>query len=148
MPLVARLFVRAGIVYLILTFLAGAVLLVLEALGKPAPFIVGIEHGHMGFVGWLVNTVAGVALWLLPLNRKAFPKTQGRYPETAARAAFVMLNVGLPLRLIVEPIHAFQPSPAAAALLVASAVLQFGAIAIVAWVVWHRVYPPPLRPDV
>lgn len=148
MPLVARLFLRAGIVYLVLTFVAGTVLLVLEAFGRPAPFIAGIEHGHMGFVGWLVNTVAGVALWLLPLNRKAFPQTQGRYPETGARAAFVMLNVGLPLRLIVEPIHQFHPSAATAALLVASAALQLGAIAVVAWVVWNRVYAPPLRPDV
>lgn len=67
MPLVARLFVRAGIVYLVLTFVAGAILLCLEAFGRPAPFVASIEHGHMGFVGWLVNTVAGVALWLLSL---------------------------------------------------------------------------------
>jgi hypothetical protein len=72
-PFVPRLFVKAGIVYLMLTFLLGAVLLGLEAAGRPMPFIIGIEHGHMGFVGWLVNTVIGVALWLLPLNRKAFP---------------------------------------------------------------------------
>ncbi|HKE37927.1 MAG TPA: hypothetical protein VKB39_10860, partial [Candidatus Baltobacteraceae bacterium] len=83
MPFVARLFVRTGIVYLVLTFLAGAALLVLEAAGRPAPFIIGVEHGHTGFVGWLVNTVIGVALWLLPLNRQAFPETQGRYPELA-----------------------------------------------------------------
>jgi hypothetical protein len=92
MPFVARLFLRAGIVYLALTFLAGAVLLTLEAIGSPAPFVIAVEHGHMGFVGWLVNTVAGVALWLLPLNKRAFPETQGRYPEAIARAAFVMLN--------------------------------------------------------
>lgn len=148
MPLVARLFLRAGIVYLVLTFVAGAVLLCLEALGKPAPFVASIEHGHMGFVGWLVNTVAGVALWLLPLNRNAFPQTQGRYPEGAARAAFVMLNVGLPLRLIVEPLHGLHPSAVTASLLAASAILQLAAIAVIGWIVWKRVYAPPLRPNV
>lgn len=148
MPLVARLFLRTGIIYLALTFAAGAALLIAEALGRPVPFIIGVEHGHMGFVGWLVNTVAGVALWLLPLNRKAFPETQGRYPETAARAAFVLLNVGLPLRLIVEPIYVTHASSAASALLVASAVFQVAAILTVAWIVWKRVYAPPLRPDV
>ena len=57
MPYVPRLFIKTGIICLAMTFLLGAVLLVLEAVGRPAPFIIGIEHGHMGFVGWLVNTV-------------------------------------------------------------------------------------------
>lgn len=148
MPFVPRLFVKAGILYLALTFLLGAVLLSLEAAGHPPPFIVGIEHGHMGFVGWLVNTVIGVALWLLPLNRSAFPQTQGRYPEAPARASFAMLNVGLPLRLIVEPIHAAAPTPVTRALLLFSALLQLAAVVIVAWIAWQRVYPPPLRPEV
>lgn len=148
MPLVPRLFIKAGIVYLALTFVAGAVLLSLEAAGQPAPSLIGIEHGHMGFVGWLVNIVIGVALWLLPLNRKAFPQTQGRYPETAARASFVMLNVGLPLRLVVEPLHSANPSIVTSAALYLSALLQLGAVLIVAAIAWRRVYAPPLRPDV
>ncbi len=148
MPFVPRLFVKAGIVYLVLTFLLGAVLLGLEALRRPVPFIIGIEHGHMGFVGWLVNTVIGVALWLLPLNRKAFPKTQGRYPETLARLAFTLLNVGLPMRLIVEPLHQARPTQATAMLLLISAVLQLSAILVVGWIAWSRVYAPPVRPSV
>lgn len=148
MPFVARLFLKTGIVYLALTFLAGAVLLSLEAVGRPAPFIIGIEHGHMGFVGWLVNTVVGVALWLLPLNRSAFPQTQGRYPETLARAAYCSLNTGLVLRLVVEPIFAAHPAALASGALIAAAVLQFAGIAAVAWIAWKRVYAPPLRPSV
>jgi hypothetical protein len=102
----------------------------------------------MGFVGWLVNTVIGVALWLLPLNRKAFPQTQGRYPEFAARTAFVLLNVGLPLRLIVEPLCAANASFVLSFLLIVSAIFQAAAILTVAWIVWKRIYPPPLRPGV
>ena len=131
-----------------LTFLLGAVLLSLEAAGRPVPFVIGIEHGHMGFVGWLVNTVIGVALWLLPLNRKAYPQTQGRYPETLARAAFVLLNVGLPMRLIVEPFHQAHPTAVTSALLFISAVFQLVAILAVGGVAWSRVYAPPLRPSV
>ena len=148
MPFVPRLFVKAGIVYLMLTFVLGAVLLILEALGHSAPFIIGIEHGHMGFVGWLVNTVIGVALWLLPLNRKAFPQTQGRYPETLARAAFILLNVGLPLRLIVEPLHQSRPTALTSALLIVAAIFQVAAILVVGVIAWQRVYAPPLRPTV
>jgi len=148
MPLVPRLFIKTGIVYLALTFTFGAVLLVLNAAGRPTPFIIGVEHGHMGFVGWLVNTVIGVALWLLPLNRKRFPQTQGRYPEPLARTSFIMLNVGLPLRLIVEPIHASSPGAMTSLLLIVSALLQMAAILIAGWIAWNRVYAPPLRPDV
>lgn len=148
MPLVPRLFIKAGIAYLALTFLAGAILLALETVGHPVSFIITVEHGHMGFVGWLVNTVIGVALWLLPLNRKAFPQTQGRYPEALARGSFVMLNVGLPLRLVVEPLHNSMPSLATESLLILAAVLQLVAILIVGWIAWNRVYAPPLRPGV
>lgn len=148
MPFVARLFLKTGIIYLALTFLAGAVLLVLEALAHPAPFVIGIEHGHMGFVGWLVNTVVGVAFWLLPLNRTAFPATQGRYPETLARASFFVLNTGLVLRLVIEPLFGAHPALWSSVGLIAAAVLQFSGIAIVAWIAWQRIYAPPLRPSV
>ena len=73
MPYVSRLFIKTGIAYLVVTFVAGAVMLSLEALGHPVPFIIGIEHGHAGFIGWLVNMVIGVAYWLLPANRTAMP---------------------------------------------------------------------------
>lgn len=147
MPFVPRLFLKTGIAYLALTFLLGAILLSLEAVGRPAPFIVVIEHEHMGFVGWLVNTVIGVALWLLPLNRKAFPATQGRYPEGAARTAFFFLNIGLLLRLTIEPVFTVHPTTLGSAILVVSAVLQLGGIAIAAWTAWQRVFAPPLRPE-
>lgn len=148
MPFIARLFVKTGIVYLVLTFLAGGVLLTLEALGYRTPFIIDVEHGHMGFEGWLVNVVIGVALWLLPLNKKRFPNEQGRYPSSAAMSSYLMFNIGLPLRIVVEPLAATGSTAATSALLVLSAILQVAAIAVVAWIVWNRVYPPPLRPNV
>jgi len=54
-------------------------------------------------VGWLVNTVIGIALWMLPLNRARFPRTQGRYPRRMVAACFTLLNGGLVLRLVGEP---------------------------------------------
>ena len=146
MPFAARLFVKTGIAYLVVTFVAGAVLLILEALGKPAPFIISVEHGHAGFIGWLVNTVIGVALWLLPLNRRRFPGAQGRYPETATRIAYFALNLGLVVRLLCEPWFDATRAQAASVLLVASALAQLLGIGTVAWVLWQRVFPPPLRP--
>lgn len=47
MPLGPRLFIKTGIVYLALTFTFGAVLLVLNAAGRPTPCIIGVEHGRV-----------------------------------------------------------------------------------------------------
>jgi hypothetical protein len=35
--------------------LVGGVLLMFEALGRPTPDALAIEHAHFGAVGWLVN---------------------------------------------------------------------------------------------
>lgn len=148
MPYVSRLFIKTGIAYLVLTFVAGAVLLSLEAASRPAPFIIEVEHGHAGFVGWLVNTVIGVAYWLLPVNRARFAETQGRYPERRARFSFYSLNVGLGLRLLAEPWFSLQPSATGSALLYLAALLQVAGIAAFASIAWQRVFPPPLRPDI
>lgn len=146
MPFASRLFLKTGIFYLIVTFIAGAVLLILEAVGHPAPFVISIEHGHAGFVGWLLNTVIGVALWLLPLNRARFPESQGRYPERATRTSFYLLNIGLVLRLLCEPWLYSTHEAIASALLIIAAVSQLGGIAVVAWILWQRIFPAPLRP--
>jgi hypothetical protein len=111
-------FVKTGLVYLVLTFSLGGVLLMLEALGRSVPYVFSVEHAHLGEVGWLVNIVIGIALWMLPLNRERFPATQGRYPTLVVYTSFVLLNRGLVLRLIAEPWYQLRRNaPAAATLL-------------------------------
>ena len=143
MPHQTRLFVKTGLIYLALSFILGSVLLLLEAAGRPVPYVFAIEHGHLGEVGWLVNIVIGIALWMLPLNRERFPETQGRYPSALVYACFILLNGGLVLRLIAEPWFqlAGQPPVAALALAVA-AVAQPAAIALFVYIAWQRVRAP------
>ena len=143
MPFEVRLFIKTGIVYMLLTFLGGAVLLAAEGLGHAVPSVIGVEHGHAGFVGWLVNIVIGVALWMFPLAKAAFPTEAGRYPPRAALACWGCLNVGLAMRLIVEPWYQLGGRSAlAGGALVASAALQALAVAIFGLIVWHRIRPP------
>ncbi|MBC5804346.1 MAG: hypothetical protein GIX03_15370 [Candidatus Eremiobacteraeota bacterium] len=143
MPAEARWFVKAGLCYLALTFVAGSVLLALEAVGRPAPYLFGVEHAHLGTVGWLLNTVIGIALWMLPLNRARFPRTQGRYPRRMVAACFTLLNGGLVLRLVAEPWYQLgSETVAAAALLLASALAQPLGVAIFVIIAWQRVRPP------
>jgi hypothetical protein len=143
MPHQTRLFVKTGLFYLALTFILGGVLLLLEAAGRPVPYVIGIEHAHLGEVGWLVNIVIGIALWLLPLNRERFPATQGRYPSGLVYACFALLNGGLALRLVAEPWFQLGGRPPAAALALAiAAVAQPAAIALFVIIAWQRVRAP------
>ncbi len=143
MPTEARWFVKAGLLYLAVTFVAGSVLLIYEALGRVAPYVFGLEHAHLGTVGWLVNIVIGIALWMLPLNRQRFPTTQGRYPPGAVIACFALLNGGLLLRVIAEPWYQLGGKPLAATMLLFTASLaQPIAIIIFVAIVWQRVRGP------
>ena len=143
MPFETRLFIKTGLVYLLLTFVVGATLLALEAWHAAIPFIVGVEHGHLGFVGWLVNVVIGVALWMFPLDRSRFPDRQGRYPSHVPMWCFGLLNVGLVLRLGLEPPVALgNGSPLLGAGLILSGLLQLAAIVLFVSIVWHRTRGP------
>jgi hypothetical protein len=142
MPRETRLFVKTGMFYLGLTFVFGAVLAILEAIGHPAPFIASVEHGHLGFVGWLVNVVIGVALWMFPLDRASFPDTQGRYSVASVGWCYVLLNIGLPLRIVSEPWVQSGGSPFASGLLILSALMQLFAIFIFIGIAWRRVRAP------
>lgn len=64
MPHTVRWFIRTSAVYLVLTFLAGAIFLYHNWLIGPAPRVWVIVHLHMGLVGWLVNIVIGLNLGL------------------------------------------------------------------------------------
>ncbi len=140
MPVESRLFVKASLVWLSATFAVGAVLLALKALGLSLHYDLSIVHAHMGFVGWLVNLVMGVALWFLPVNREKFPENRGRYPAVTVRFIFAMLNIGLVLRIAFEPlVDKAGPTPFYSAMLLASAVLQLAAIVLFAAIAWLRV---------
>jgi len=42
---------------------------------------------------------------MLPLNRNRYPQTQGRYPQPAPTICFYLLNGGLTVRLVAEPLQ-------------------------------------------
>ena len=143
MPDQSRLFVKTGVVYLVLTFAMGAVLLTLSSAGVHVPFIIEVEHGHLGFVGWLVNMVIGVALWMFPLDRARYADMQGRYPARAPLLCYYLLNVGLAVRVVVEPWQQLgQLKGPSVWLLGVAGLMQLGAIIIFVAVVWYRTRGP------
>jgi hypothetical protein len=100
---------------------------------------------HLLTVGWLTQMIWGVAFWLLPPASRARP--HGR--EGLLRAAFVLLNVGLLLRVIGEPATQWAAGLGftgdladtswAAPVLAASATAQWLACVLAAAALWPRI---------
>ena len=142
MPLESRLFVKTSLVYLLATFVMGTVIAILAVTGRSQPLFVESIHAHLGFVGWLVNVVMGIALWFLPLARERFPQTQGRYPRAGPYVVYVLLNGGLLARIAGEAWWSTSASQMGGALFAFSGVAQTFAVIVFAAIAWQRVRPP------
>jgi hypothetical protein len=97
---------------------------------------------HMLTVGWMTQMIWGVGFWLLPPASRARP--HGR--DGFLRAAFVLLNVGLLLRIVGEPAMRWASAPGAdtltawtAPVLGASATMQWLACVLATVALWPRI---------
>jgi hypothetical protein len=115
MPPLTRWFVKLSLVYFVAALTGG----VWQAAGGPlwlTPVTI-----HLLVVGWVTGMIFGVAYWMFP----KFSTEQPRGANGLAVASFVLLNLGLLLRVVGEP-------GTVGWLLVTSAVLQWlGALAFV-----------------
>lgn len=130
--------VRASLLWLVLGFTLGALMLS-DALA-PGDWRLWFAptHGHILFVGWFLQFAVGVAYWLLP--RKRTPRQPLGYHEPSATTAFALLNSGLLLRVIAEPAgRAGNGGNLVDIALACSAVLQLAAIVIIVAQIWPRV---------
>ena len=131
MPTLARWYIRTSLVWLFLALTLGVALFLLPP-NLPAGAMVPVQI-HAFVVGWITQLIFGVVYWMFPKASLARP----RGSPSLAVAAYVLLNLGLALRVIGEPLGAlnFASGP----WLVASAGLQW--LAGLAFVVntWPRV---------
>jgi hypothetical protein len=151
MDRLTSIMVRASLVWLFSGAVLGGLMLVDRAV--PGNWQVGAAptHRHILFVGWFVQFVIGVAYWLFPRRRQ--PSRPLGYREGLAITAVVLLNFGLVLRVIAEPMErAGHASDWTLTILATSAVSQAAAIATFVVELWPRVGPRvprvPPRPSV
>ncbi len=129
MPLLTRTFIKTAMICLALALALG----VLLALGfKNGFFPVYI---HLLVFGWLTQLIFGVALWMFPKYSNEKP----RGSEALGWWTYALLNSGLFLRAIVEPIQSTQPNPLNGWALALSATLQFLAGLLFVFNTWQRV---------
>lgn len=135
MPPLTRWFIKTSFIYLALALTAGILLalqtiLDLTVFGGLFPVYI-----HLLVFGWLTQLIFGVGFWMFPKYTKEKP----RGSETLGWWTYALLNLGLLLRAVAEPIHSTGPAPLSGWTLVTSAAVQF--LAGLAFVVnsWGRI---------
>lgn len=116
MPLVSRTFIKAGMVFFVLSLTAA---LVIEIDIAAIPAIMPL-FWHMLMVGWITQIIIGVSVWMFPGRNRE----EGFKAQKWGWLTFIFLNAGLVLRVISEPLVSISTSEIWKTLLVFSAILQ------------------------
>ncbi|MDP3912094.1 MAG: hypothetical protein Q8Q14_17055 [Gemmatimonadales bacterium] len=131
MPPLARWYIKIAMLYLVAALVVG----VLQALRVPVLALAGPAYVHMLVVGWITQMIFGVAYWMFP----KFAPDNPRGSNVLGIATFVLLNMGLVLRVVVEPVRAWRPGALPGELLVVAAVAQALAGVGFLLITWPRV---------
>jgi hypothetical protein len=136
MPVLARLFVKAGLIHFVLALLAGASLQFSLLFDAPLSLMpLQPVYVHLFVVGWITQMIMGVSFWMFPTLSREEPR--GR--EGMGWFVFLGLNTGLLLRAVGEPMNAWEPAEYWRWLLVASAALHWLAGVFYVRLIWGRV---------
>ena len=130
MPHLSQWLIRTALIYLLLGFTVGALLLTHK--GIPLhPALWGWLPTHIEFLlmGWTVQLTMGVAFWILP----RYWKKPRRPRALLAYIAFILLNFGIWLVVAGTTFHAGP------GVLLGGRVVEVGAILFFALHDWNRV---------
>lgn len=135
MPLITRVFLRTALVYFVAALSVGAV----DALDGVLPGlrVAGLRpvYFHLLMVGWVTQLIIGVALWMFPKHSTERP----RGSDALSWATFGLINTGLILRALAEPLLAGPGGAVWGWLLAASALLQMAGGWLFVANTWQRV---------
>ena len=135
MPPLTRWYIKSALLYLI----AGLLIALLQAgpavARVPVIAAAGPAQVHLLVVGWVTQMIFGVAYWMFP--KYALDTPRGN--NAVAVVTFALLNVGLLLRVVAEPLHTVHPSATLGWLLAAAALAQWLAAIGFAANTWPRV---------
>jgi cbb3-type cytochrome oxidase subunit 1 len=131
MPRLSYLFIRASLVYLVLGFTFGGLILANKAIPF-APMVWALLPSHIEFLtlGWLTQLALGVAFWILPRLTGSAPRGDERW----SWAAFFLVNAGIMLNVIAPFTGSVLPG-------LSARILQAAGFAAFAIGNWKRIYP-------
>lgn len=136
MPALTRWFLKAALLYLAAALLLALVLALPDAVRLPN-FVrfMNPAYFHLFLVGWVTQTIFGVIFWMFPI----LSREQPRGNERLGWASFALLNAGLLLRVIGEPLTSVRPEPGLGWLLVLAALFQWLGAVLFVTLAWPRV---------
>lgn len=136
MPRLTRYFIKTALIYLAAAMLLGLLLALRTAVNLP-PELLALSpvYFHLFMVGWAAQLIFGMLFWMLPKYSREKPRGH----EPLAWATYILINIGLILRVIGEPLNATQSELDVGWLLAVSSVLQLiGGWSFIA-AMWPRV---------
>ena len=136
MPRLTRYFIKTALIYLALSLVLGALLAARAAFDLPAELAaLSPVFFHLFMVGWIAQLIFGMLFWMLPKYSRELPRGH----EKIAWAAYWLINCGLVLRVVGEPLTALWPESGLGWLLGLSALLQLGGGWAFIFNAWPRV---------
>lgn len=122
MNVLTRWYIKSALVF----FVAALLVRLVQAVNSLLPFStaagsLGPVYFHFFLVGWVTQLIFGVVYWMFP----KYSTTKPRGSELLAWITFWLLNIGLVLRAVGEPLQTLNPSELSGWMLAASAVLQW-----------------------
>ena len=142
MPTLTRWFLKTALFWLVVALVVGAILAA-GAIWPLPPFFRGLGpvYFHLFMVGWVTQLIFGVIYWLFPRYSKVLPRGHRWLGWTT----YVLINGGLVLRALGEPMNALQPGRIWGWLLALSALLQWLAGFCFVINTWPRIHGGPRR---
>lgn len=135
-PPLTRWFIKTAILYFVAALVLGVGLATEDAIRLPVSLgPLRPTYLHLLTLGWITQMIFGVAFWMFPRASRERP----RGPEGPAIASYLLLNAGLLLRWIAEPLQVLQQTTAAGPMLIVSATLQWLAGVLFVVIIWGRV---------
>jgi heme/copper-type cytochrome/quinol oxidase subunit 1 len=136
MPRLTRWFIKSSLIFFLAALLSGLIMAARPTLNLPAwVSVFGPVYFHMFLVGWVTQLIFGVVFWMFP----KFSMEQPRGSEFLGWATFGLLNIGLLMRVVGEPLLSLRPGSGEGWLLAVSALLQWAAGLTFVWNTWSRV---------
>ncbi len=122
MPRLTRVFIKTALLYLVLALGVGVVQDIVRVAPLP-PVLAQLRpvYFHLFMVGWVTQLIIGVGYWMFP--RYSAERPRGN--ELIAWSVYWLLNVGLVLRVIAEPLYGLGGDAIWGWALVLSATLQW-----------------------
>ncbi len=136
MPSLTRWYLKSALVHLAASLTLAIVLAVPVTVNLPS-FVryLNPAYFHLFLVGWVTQMIFGVIYWMFPIITRARPRGN----ERLGWASYILLNGGLLLRVIGEPLNSTNPAAGFGWLLAVSALLQWLAALFFVILAWPRV---------